>query len=185
MAATRKGVGFEVCATMRLARLARQHGGQPIHEKLGVPGMVLVNDGILPVPHASRNAMENGPQRWSPDARISVGIPGAKQQGRKFSTSTCARHLSVYREKGTQPLVAGPTRMEYVSNERRVTSVNGVVTKKTRRVRMGPKGNYKEVVVTNQGKTKRSRKPLTRKEINCIKQCKFYPGLFDTCEQCL
>jgi hypothetical protein len=75
--------------------------------------------------------------------------------------------------------------MEYVSNERRVTSVNGVITKKTRRVRMGPKGNYKEVVVTHQGKTRRTRKPLTRKEIKCIRQCKFYPGLFDTCEQCL
>jgi hypothetical protein len=32
---------------------------------------------------------------------------------------------------------------------------------------------------------KKSKKRLSRKEIKCIKYCKFIPGLFNECELCL
>jgi len=72
--------------------------------------------------------------------------------------------------------------MEYTSIESRTVLIDGKPMKKTRRVRLGPSVSYKEVTITSRGKTRRTRKPLTRKEIQSIKQCKFHPGLFNACE---
>lgn len=37
----------------------------------------------------------------------------------------------------------------------------------------------------NKIKTKRSTKKLSLKEIKCIKECKFIPGLFNDCMKCI
>ncbi len=34
-------------------------------------------------------------------------------------------------------------------------------------------------------RTKTSKKRLTRKELTCIRKCKFIPGLFNDCMECL
>jgi len=50
------------------------------------------------------------------------------------------------------------------------------------------KGNrgFKEVVQKKGFRTVgKTRKMLKQKEINCIRKCKFIPGLFKDCEKCL
>ncbi len=51
------------------------------------------------------------------------------------------------------------------------------------------KGNkgFKMITIKNKsGKIiKKSKKRLTRKQISCIKLCRFVPGLFRDCEMCL
>jgi hypothetical protein len=49
---------------------------------------------------------------------------------------------------------------------------------KTRRVTIKGKTGYKMLTIRKSGKTKKSKKRLTKKEINCIKKCQFIPGLF-------
>ena len=45
---------------------------------------------------------------------------------------------------------------------------------------------YKQVTVRQpSGRTKTSKKRLTQKEMDCIKRCKFVPGLFKDCESCI
>lgn len=52
---------------------------------------------------------------------------------------------------------------------------------KTRRVTIKGKSGYKMLTIRKSGKTKKSKKRLTKKEINCIKKCQFIPGLFKKC----
>jgi len=59
---------------------------------------------------------------------------------------------------------------------------NGKDQTKTRRVTIRGKSGYKTLTVRKSGRvTKKSKKRLTKKEINCIKKCKFIPGLFNDC----
>lgn len=62
---------------------------------------------------------------------------------------------------------------------------NGKV--KMQKVHINGSKGYKEVVEkTSRGKTaKKSRKPLTKSEIRCIKKCQFIPGLFKDCKSCI
>jgi hypothetical protein len=64
---------------------------------------------------------------------------------------------------------------------------NGKGRTKTNRVTIKGKTGYKMITVRSKtGRiTKKSKKRLTQKEIKCIKQCKFVPGLFKDCESCL
>lgn len=58
---------------------------------------------------------------------------------------------------------------------------------KTNHVKIKGKNGFKMITIRNKsGKiTKKSKKRLTRKELYCIKKCKFVPGLFKDCEQCI
>jgi hypothetical protein len=64
---------------------------------------------------------------------------------------------------------------------------NGKGRTKTQSVTIKGKTGYKSVQYSNlSGKvTRKSRKKLTKNEINCIRKCKFIPGLFKDCEKCL
>jgi hypothetical protein len=64
---------------------------------------------------------------------------------------------------------------------------NGKGKSKTNRVTVRGKSGYKSVTIRNaSGRvTKKSKKPLTQKEIKCIKRCQFIPGLFKDCDKCL
>jgi hypothetical protein len=64
---------------------------------------------------------------------------------------------------------------------------NGKGQTKTNRVTIKGKSGYKIITIRNKSGriTKKSKKRLSQKEINCIKRCKFVPGLFKDCEKCL
>ncbi len=64
---------------------------------------------------------------------------------------------------------------------------NGLGRTKTNHVTIRGKSGYKMITVRNKSGriVKKSKKRLTRKEISCIKRCKFVPGLFKDCEDCL
>lgn len=62
---------------------------------------------------------------------------------------------------------------------------NGKSQTKTRRVTIHGKSGYKMLTIRKSGKTKKSKKRLTKKEINCIKKCQFIPGLFKDCQECI
>lgn len=73
----------------------------------------------------------------------------------------------------------------FVYNSVQTHSDNGII--KTNRVKIKGNVGLKMVTIRNKsGKTtKKSKKRLTRKEIGCIKKCKFVPGLFKDCHKCL
>ena len=57
---------------------------------------------------------------------------------------------------------------------------------KTQRVHFKNGKGFKEVSYNESGKTRRSRKPLSKSEMKCLRQCKFKPFLFRECnEECL
>jgi hypothetical protein len=57
---------------------------------------------------------------------------------------------------------------------------------KTQRVHFKNGKGFKEVSYNEAGKTRRSRKPLSKSEMKCLRQCKFKPFLFRECnEECL
>jgi len=62
---------------------------------------------------------------------------------------------------------------------------NGKERTTTKRVTIRGASGYKVVTIRNQGKTKKSKKRLTRKEIQCIRKCQFIPGLFRDCQECI
>lgn len=64
---------------------------------------------------------------------------------------------------------------------------NGKGQTKTNRVTIKGNSGYKMITIRNKsGKiTNKSKRRLTRKEMKCIKQCQFVPGLFKDCETCL
>lgn len=64
---------------------------------------------------------------------------------------------------------------------------NGKGRTKTNRVTVRGKTGFKMITIKNKsGKiTKKSKKRLTQKEVQCIKRCQFVPGLFKDCESCL
>ena len=76
---------------------------------------------------------------------------------------------------------------EYNSIQTHSEFKNGKGKTKTNHVKIRGITGFKMITLrNNSGKiTKKSKKRLTRKEITCIKKCKFVPGLFKDCEQCL
>ena len=57
---------------------------------------------------------------------------------------------------------------------------------KTQRVHFKNGKGFKEVSYNETGKTRHSRKRLTKSEMKCLRQCKFKPFLFRECnEECL
>jgi hypothetical protein len=65
--------------------------------------------------------------------------------------------------------------------------INGRGQTKTNRVSIKGRKGYKMITIRNKSGriTKKSKKQLTKKEIECIKGCQFIPGLFRDCESCL
>lgn len=58
--------------------------------------------------------------------------------------------------------------------------------RKVMRVTVRGKKGYKSIEITKKnGKTRRHKKPLSAKEIRCIKKCEFIPGLFKDCIECV
>ena len=50
----------------------------------------------------------------------------------------------------------------------------------------GKKGTKSVIVYNRSGRmTKKASKSLTKKEIDCIRTCKFIPGLFRDCTKCI
>ncbi len=76
---------------------------------------------------------------------------------------------------------------EYNSIQTHSEFKNGKGKTKTNHVKIKGKSGFKMITIRNKsGKIiTKSKKRLTRKEISCIKKCKFVPGLFKDCEQCL
>ena len=62
---------------------------------------------------------------------------------------------------------------------------NGKRVSKTNRLTIKGKSGYKMVTIRNKAGLKKSKKRLTQKEIKCIKNCQFVPGLFKDCQKCL
>lgn len=73
----------------------------------------------------------------------------------------------------------------YTSNQTSSELIKGKRRTKTRRVNINGNSGYKLIIIRNKSGTKKSKKPLTKNEIKCIKKCKFVKGLFDDCEKCL
>jgi len=63
-------------------------------------------------------------------------------------------------------------------NKKGRTKVHSVTIK-------GKKGTKSVIIYNRLGKmTKKSSKPLTKNEIECIRTCQFIPGLFRDCTSC-
>lgn len=62
---------------------------------------------------------------------------------------------------------------------------NGKQHTKTQRVVIKGKSGYKMVSSNASGKTRKSKKRLTQKEMKCIRKCQFIPGLFKECNDCI
>ena len=58
---------------------------------------------------------------------------------------------------------------------------NGKGLIKTHKVHIHNGKGYKQVSVTQRGKTQRKKKVLTQSEMKCIQTCKFKKGLFSDC----
>jgi len=63
--------------------------------------------------------------------------------------------------------------------------IRGKERTKTQRVVIHGKSGYKLVSIRVANKTKKSKKRLTQKEIQCIRKCQFIPGLFKDCHECI
>jgi len=58
---------------------------------------------------------------------------------------------------------------------------NGKGMTKTHKVHIHNGKGYKQVAITQRGKTQKKRKALTKSELKCIQTCKFKKGLFSDC----
>ena len=59
---------------------------------------------------------------------------------------------------------------------------NGKGDVKTQRVHIKNGKGFKEVMMAKKGrKTRKSRKPLSKKDMECIRKCRFRKGLFADC----
>jgi hypothetical protein len=67
----------------------------------------------------------------------------------------------------------------YYINGKGVTKINSVTIKNN-------KGKKEVKLLNKSGRvTKKKSKSLTKKELYCIKKCRFVPGLFSDCEACV
>ena len=73
----------------------------------------------------------------------------------------------------------------YHSKQMHVQFVNGVTEERQQIVDVHRNKGTKTVIVTRNGKTQKSTKSLSPKEITCIRKCKFMPGLFNECDKCI
>ena len=73
----------------------------------------------------------------------------------------------------------------YHSEQTHIEFVNGVKQERRQIVDVNGNKGTKIVIITRNGKTKKSIKPLSAKEIECIRKCKFMPGLFNECDKCI
>ena len=74
---------------------------------------------------------------------------------------------------------------QYHSVQTHIDLHNGKRRNKTQRVSIKGSKGFKEVTIQGLGKRRTSKKPLSKKEIQCIRKCQFIPGLFRKCEECL
>jgi len=74
---------------------------------------------------------------------------------------------------------------QYHSEQTHIEFVNGVKQERQQIVDVNGTKGTKTVIVTRNGKTKKSAKPLSSKEIECIRKCQFMPGLFNECDKCI
>jgi hypothetical protein len=75
---------------------------------------------------------------------------------------------------------------QYHSVQTHIDLQNGKRRNKTQRVSIkGSKGFKQVTILSPTGKRRTSKKPLSKKEIACIRKCQFIPGLFRDCEECL
>ena len=73
----------------------------------------------------------------------------------------------------------------YHSEQTHAQFVNGVTEERQQIVDVhGDKGT-KTVIIIRNGKKQKSTKSLSPKEIECIRRCKFMPGLFNECDKCI
>ena len=73
----------------------------------------------------------------------------------------------------------------YHSEQTHIEFVNGVRQERRQIVDVNGTKGTKTVIVTRNSNTKKSTKPLSAKEIGCIRKCKFMPGLFNECDKCI
>ena len=71
----------------------------------------------------------------------------------------------------------------YESIQRHVEIVNGTKQEKIQTVSIHGNKGTKKVTLIQDGKKKTHEKPLTRKQIACIRKCQRIPGLFNDCEE--
>jgi len=76
---------------------------------------------------------------------------------------------------------------EYKSIQSHSEFNRGVGKTKINEVNIKGKKGFKSITIKNKsGKTvKKSKRRLTQKEIKCIQNCQFIPGLFKDCQKCL
>jgi hypothetical protein len=75
---------------------------------------------------------------------------------------------------------------EYHSIQQYTTVQKGKRKTTIKKVVISGQKGYKQVTVRQpSGRNKTSKKRLTKKEMQCIKRCKFIPGLFKDCESCI
>jgi hypothetical protein len=74
---------------------------------------------------------------------------------------------------------------KYHSEQTHIEFVNGVRQERRQIVDVNGNKGTKIVIITRNGKTKKSIKPLSAKEIECIRKCEFVPGLFNECDKCI
>lgn len=73
----------------------------------------------------------------------------------------------------------------YHSEQTHIEYVNGKQKERRQIVDINGNKGTKTVIVTRNGKKQKSAKPLSAKEISCIRRCKFMPGLFNECDKCI
>ena len=73
----------------------------------------------------------------------------------------------------------------YHSKQMHSQFVNGVTEERQQIVDIRGNKGTKTVIVTQNGTIKESVKPLSAKEIACIRRCQFIPGLFKECDKCI
>ena len=73
----------------------------------------------------------------------------------------------------------------YHSEQTHIEFVNGVKQERRQIVDVNGTKGTKTVIITRNGKTKKSVKQLSAKEIACIRRCEFVPELFKDCEKCI
>jgi hypothetical protein len=69
----------------------------------------------------------------------------------------------------------------YESHQLHSVSVNGKTIQRENKVAINNGKGKKSVIVTENGKTRKSEKSLNKSELRCIRKHKYIPGLFKDC----
>lgn len=73
----------------------------------------------------------------------------------------------------------------YHSEQTHIEYVNGKQKERRQIVDINGNKGTKTVIIIHNGKKQKSTKPLSAKEISCIRKCQFVPGLFNECDKCI